>query len=153
MSWQDLAACRDIDPSLFFPERGEDTWQAKLVCYRCPVREDCLEYALDHGEKFGIWGGKSERERRAIRPGHRRLCSQCQQGDRIERSKLCAPCWAAAAAERARNNLAAQPDRSRLCVFCGARISTGYAFGVERRYCGHWCEKAARLEQQRQAAS
>ena len=54
-------------PDLFFPERGASTREAKEVCRGCVVREDCLEYALANGEKFGIWGGLSERERRKIR--------------------------------------------------------------------------------------
>ena len=56
-----------VDPDLFFPERGASTREAKEVCRGCVVREDCLEYALANGEKFGIWGGLSERERRRLR--------------------------------------------------------------------------------------
>ncbi len=66
-SWQDQANCLGVDPDLFFPERGASTREAKEVCRSCDVRVDCLEYALDNGEKFGIWGGLSERERRRIR--------------------------------------------------------------------------------------
>jgi WhiB family redox-sensing transcriptional regulator len=62
-----LAECRGTDPDLWFPERGEATSPAKEICASCFVREDCLDYALANGEKFGIWGGKSERERRRIR--------------------------------------------------------------------------------------
>ena len=65
--WQDFANCLGVDPDLFFPERGASTREAKEVCRGCVVREDCLEYALGNGEKFGIWGGLSERERRRIR--------------------------------------------------------------------------------------
>lgn len=65
--WQDLANCLGVDPDLFFPERGASTREAKEVCRGCVVRAECLEYALVHGEKFGIWGGMSERERRRIR--------------------------------------------------------------------------------------
>ncbi len=65
--WQDFANCLGVDPDLFFPERGASTREAKEVCKGCVVREDCLEYALSNGEKFGIWGGLSERERRRIR--------------------------------------------------------------------------------------
>jgi WhiB family redox-sensing transcriptional regulator len=67
MSWQDFANCLGVDPDLFFPERGASTREAKEVCRGCVVRDDCLEYALRNGEKFGIWGGMSERERRRIR--------------------------------------------------------------------------------------
>ena len=66
-SWQRQANCMGVDPDLFFPERGASTREAKEVCRGCVVQEDCLEYALANGEKFGIWGGLSERERRKIR--------------------------------------------------------------------------------------
>jgi WhiB family redox-sensing transcriptional regulator len=56
-----------VDPDLFYPERGESTSSAKKVCRACFVRAQCLEFALENGEKFGIWGGLSERERRRIR--------------------------------------------------------------------------------------
>ena len=65
--WQDYANCLGVDPDLFFPERGASTREAKAVCRACVVREECLEYALVNGEKFGIWGGLSERERRRLR--------------------------------------------------------------------------------------
>ncbi|MEI8050246.1 MAG: WhiB family transcriptional regulator [Actinomycetes bacterium] len=65
--WQAQANCMGVDPDLFFPERGASTREAKEVCRGCVVREDCLEYALGNGEKFGIWGGMSERERRRLR--------------------------------------------------------------------------------------
>ena len=66
-NWQDGANCHGLDPDLFFPERGASTREAKEVCRGCVVREQCLEFALQNGEKFGIWGGLSERERRRIR--------------------------------------------------------------------------------------
>lgn len=66
-NWQDNANCLGVDPDLFFPERGASTREAKEVCRGCCVREQCLEYALENGDKFGIWGGLSERERRRIR--------------------------------------------------------------------------------------
>lgn len=66
-NWQDDANCLGVDPDLFFPERGASTREAKEVCRSCVVREQCLEFALQNGEKFGIWGGMSERERRRIR--------------------------------------------------------------------------------------
>ena len=65
--WQDQANCLGVDPDLFFPERGASTREAKEVCRGCVVRLECLEYALDNAEKFGIWGGMSERERRRLR--------------------------------------------------------------------------------------
>lgn len=69
--WVTQGACQGHDPDLFFPTQGESVAQAKAICGDCPVREACLEYALENGEKFGIWGGTSERERRRIRSQRR----------------------------------------------------------------------------------
>ena len=66
-AWQARANCMGVDPELFFPERGASTREAKEVCRGCVVRQDCLEFAISNGEKFGIWGGMSERERRRVR--------------------------------------------------------------------------------------
>lgn len=65
--WQSQAACAGVDPDLFYPDRGESTDEAKAVCGACDVRETCLEYALTNRERFGIWGGASENERRVLR--------------------------------------------------------------------------------------
>lgn len=67
VSWHAQARCRTEDPEIFFPERGQPTEPARKICAECPVASECLEYALAVGEKIGIFGGKSERERRAIR--------------------------------------------------------------------------------------
>ena len=67
LDWQNYANCLGVDPDLFFPERGASTREAKEVCRGCVVQDECLEFALSNGEKFGIWGGKSERERRRVR--------------------------------------------------------------------------------------
>jgi WhiB family redox-sensing transcriptional regulator len=69
MSWQDSALCAQTDPEAFFPEKGGSTREAKKVCRSCEVRTECLEYALEHDERFGIWGGLSERERRRLKRG------------------------------------------------------------------------------------
>jgi WhiB family redox-sensing transcriptional regulator len=66
-SWQERALCAQTDPEAFFPEKGGSTRDAKRVCVGCDVRGDCLEYALEHDERFGIWGGLSERERRKLK--------------------------------------------------------------------------------------
>ena len=65
--WQDRALCAQTDPEAFFPEKGGSTREAKRICLGCEVRSDCLEYALAHDERFGIWGGLSERERRKLK--------------------------------------------------------------------------------------
>ncbi|HEV2928426.1 MAG TPA: WhiB family transcriptional regulator [Propionibacteriaceae bacterium] len=80
LSWQDYANCRGVDPDLFFPERGASTREAKEVCAGCVVRDECLEYALVFGEKFGVFGGKSERERRRIRKARRAAALAARQG-------------------------------------------------------------------------
>jgi WhiB family redox-sensing transcriptional regulator len=73
--WRDYAACRDVDPELFFPAGNAgpallQISQAKLVCAACPVRVACLDWALDSHQEAGIWGGTSEEERRALRRRH-----------------------------------------------------------------------------------
>jgi WhiB family redox-sensing transcriptional regulator len=65
-SWRDYALCAQTDPDAFFPEQGGSSKCAKSICMQCPVRRECLEYALDTAERFGVWGGYSERERRVI---------------------------------------------------------------------------------------
>ena len=67
LRWQDRALCAQTDPEAFFPEKGGSTREAKRICMSCPVRQECLEYALAHDERFGIWGGLSERERRRLK--------------------------------------------------------------------------------------
>jgi WhiB family redox-sensing transcriptional regulator len=67
MSWQEQGACRGMDPDLWFPDRGESSVEGKRICReQCPVRFECLEYALEAHER-GLWGGYSERERRRMR--------------------------------------------------------------------------------------
>jgi WhiB family redox-sensing transcriptional regulator len=65
--WQHRALCAQTDPEAFFPEKGGSTRDAKHLCFGCPVKDECLEYALAHDERFGIWGGLSERERRNLK--------------------------------------------------------------------------------------
>jgi len=67
LGWQERALCAQTDPEAFFPEKGGSTREAKRVCVSCEVRAECLEYALANDERFGIWGGLSERERRKLK--------------------------------------------------------------------------------------
>lgn len=67
LPWAGDAKCLQGDPEAFFPEKGGSTREAKRMCTRCDVREECLEYALANDERFGIWGGLSERERRRLK--------------------------------------------------------------------------------------
>jgi len=67
LAWQADALCAQTDPEAFFPEKGGSTRDAKRICTTCEVRAQCLEYALQNDERFGIWGGLSERERRRLK--------------------------------------------------------------------------------------
>lgn len=67
LAWQDQALCAETDPEAFFPEKGQSGRAAKRVCMACEVRVACLDWALATGQTFGVFGGKSEKERQAIR--------------------------------------------------------------------------------------
>jgi WhiB family transcriptional regulator, redox-sensing transcriptional regulator len=67
LAWQADSLCAQTDPEAFFPEKGGSTREAKKICASCEVKSQCLEYALKNDERFGIWGGLSERERRKLR--------------------------------------------------------------------------------------
>jgi WhiB family redox-sensing transcriptional regulator len=67
LAWQKKARCLEVDPEIFFPERGGSSKAARAVCSLCEVRIQCLRYALVNREQFGIWGGTSERERRKLK--------------------------------------------------------------------------------------
>ncbi|HZR48126.1 MAG TPA: WhiB family transcriptional regulator [Streptosporangiaceae bacterium] len=65
--WAARAQCADADPELFFPPGDDPAAEARQICSQCPVRDDCLAYALDAGEQYGIWGGLDPAERRNLR--------------------------------------------------------------------------------------
>lgn len=67
LAWKERGACKGLENDMFFPERGEGTLEQKKICSGCPVLAECREYSITNGEKFGIWGGLSERERRRLR--------------------------------------------------------------------------------------
>jgi WhiB family redox-sensing transcriptional regulator len=64
--WRQRAACRGVDPDIFYPVSDEEAVDAKAICAACPVQRACLEWALAHRESDGVWGGATERERRRI---------------------------------------------------------------------------------------
>jgi WhiB family redox-sensing transcriptional regulator len=66
LSWRNRAACKGVDPDIFYPASDEEAEEAKSICAQCPVREACLEYALANRERDGVWGGATERERRRM---------------------------------------------------------------------------------------
>ena len=76
--WWFAGLCAQTDPEVFFPEKGGSVREAKAVCAGCPVRAQCLEHALAHDERFGVWGGTSEPERRRLKATatHRGIASR-----------------------------------------------------------------------------
>lgn len=66
-SWRGQGPCAQVDPEIFYPENGRTSKPAKKVCGGCPVRDRCLAYAIEHDERYGVWGGTSEHERRLMR--------------------------------------------------------------------------------------
>jgi WhiB family transcriptional regulator, redox-sensing transcriptional regulator len=71
LAWQQGALCAQTGADFFFPEPGSSVREAKRICGLCPIRSACLEYALDNDERFGVWGGLSEKERLELRRTHR----------------------------------------------------------------------------------
>ena len=82
VDWMDRAACKGMDPELFYPERCNGAGRpvlgspanmhiaaARAVCTECPVRDECLEYAITTNEQRGVWGGATVRQRRRIKQG------------------------------------------------------------------------------------
>jgi WhiB family transcriptional regulator, redox-sensing transcriptional regulator len=70
-SWQAEASCRGVDAELFFPPTDEEAGAAKSICETCPVRLACLAFALERNERFGVWGGMTEKERARLSPDAR----------------------------------------------------------------------------------
>ena len=70
-TWQERASCRGVDAELFFPATEDEAVPAKAICGTCPVRTACLAFSLERNEKFGIWGGLTERERGRLSPAAR----------------------------------------------------------------------------------
>ena len=64
--WAAYAACRDVDPDVFFPASEEDSTQGLRICRGCPVKAECLDWALETRVRYGIWGGATERDRRRL---------------------------------------------------------------------------------------
>ncbi len=72
MDWRHLSACLDVDPELFFAIGStgpalRQIEEARAVCHRCPVRAECLTWAMESGQDFGVWGGLSDTERASLR--------------------------------------------------------------------------------------
>lgn len=97
--WADLALCPQTDPDLFYPEKGGSVREAKQVCARCPVRAECLEYALENDERFGIWGGESERDRRKLKKERTTTTTTTKEttmtttADDVDDFEICEDCY------------------------------------------------------------
>lgn len=65
-AWRQHAACKGVEPDVFYPVSDEEAEIAKAICTVCSVRQTCLEYALTNREREGVWGGATEKERRRI---------------------------------------------------------------------------------------
>lgn len=78
-SWRDDAACLGVDSGVFFVDRGAKATEAKQICGGCPVREECLDYALKTRPVYGIWGGLNHNERWDVIQGRRRRASVTNQ--------------------------------------------------------------------------
>jgi WhiB family redox-sensing transcriptional regulator len=65
--WTKKALCAEVDPEIFFPNKGDKTAYVKRICKSCDVRAECLEYSLQNNERFGVWGGLTEHDRRRLR--------------------------------------------------------------------------------------
>ncbi len=66
-SWRQAAACRDSEVDMFFPASEDDAEPAKAICAQCPVRYECLDWAIRTRQDYGVWGGLTESERRQLR--------------------------------------------------------------------------------------
>lgn len=65
--WVERALCAEVDPELFYPERGGSVAPAISICRACPVRAECLAYAMERDDLWGVWGGVSEQGRKKAR--------------------------------------------------------------------------------------
>ena len=66
MAWQEDGSCRGIDPEVFFPISDDEAWRAKEICAMCSVNTECLAFSLQNRERYGVWGGVTERERQEM---------------------------------------------------------------------------------------
>lgn len=93
--WRDQAACQGHDPELWFPHESETGQPAKQICGTCPVREQCLTWAIDHKQDYGIWGGLNHNQRKRLAKERAHLCQECGgtfQADPRARPKYCPDC-------------------------------------------------------------
>ena len=90
--WMTDGLCRQSDGEAWFPENGAHADAAVAICRRCPVRTQCLDYALAHDERFGVWGGLTPNEREPLRRKRNGLCARCLKVHVDPRFRYCEPC-------------------------------------------------------------
>jgi len=141
--WRHRAACRDEDPELFFPVGNSgpalvQIAEAKTVCNRCPVAAQCLAWALDSGQEYGVWGGVSEVELRALRRRDAEPIPEATVDDADIRLALSGRAVAFTAAERrvaARRMLAMGHSRSRISQALKVNYKTVCSYLKEVQQC------------------
>lgn len=126
MSWQQQAACRGLDPAIFFPGRGDtpSVRRALDVCDGCTVRAECLAYAVDNGELAGIWGGQTQRQRRLTRARNARPGPRPRRPERGDAFALFAEGLTTGAVSR-RLNVPYQTVRSWRKIAEGRTVTVG----------------------------
>lgn len=134
--WQQGAVCAQVDPELFYPPKGGDATPAKRICRGCDVRLKCLKEALDNNEEFGVWGGLSERERRALKK--RQVRGASAEPSRLrQRSGL---------ADH-HQKIAAMLDRPTPATWAQIGAAIGYSEGAVKKY---WHRQQATAQQQQE---
>lgn len=119
--WRDRALCAQIEPAIFFPEKGESVREAKRVCSTCPVRAECLDYALARDERFGIFGGLSANERRRLgRQRQVEAMSRAAAALLAEDKKRCRACQKVQAVDQFHRNRTTHDDLQHDCKSCCA---------------------------------
>ena len=127
-AWYAKANCVGTDPESFFPDKGGSASDARRVCVQCPVRKQCLQWALDTDERYGVYGGLTERERRDLKHGIRtddepRELRRTTKGRKLD------------------------PGTRKPCDECGVEF---LAFSQRMVLCSHECRKSRRRKQERE---
>jgi WhiB family redox-sensing transcriptional regulator len=157
--WMQDAACKGKPQEPFFPDRGESTAKAKAMCATCPVSDECLAYAMDKGMKVGIWGGKSERQRRELRIKWRPLrhCRECRKEFRAPPrmrqfycSHECERSWHNRIQRQKAEDQRRAVDRV-FCITCGAERGASHV-GSETQTCSPGCARVAKHRRARGVA-
>lgn len=137
--WRDHAACIGAEPDIFFPERGESPARAKAFCARCPVRQECLEQALDDDERHGVFGGTTPQERRSLQTRWQRRCICAQCGVKFPAKPVRKYCSQECEDRWQNQNRPQVYGLGRNCVVCGAWFPGGHY-----DTCSNWCGAVAR---------